>query len=137
MGWETDYVLEGLWTFGAPLNIWKMEIAATPPLSDPLSYDKLHLKIDDDASLWVRLMELVSSTGTLTRLNVVQVGSRDHYIESPRLYSLQRGYKSSDYPYETWPGATLGIAFDKTPANDASMAKLFRGYDSIYHRAQR
>ena len=134
MGWESDRVLEGVFQFGAPLNIWKMELDKDD--TGDLAYFRVHMLIDDNADLAARLRMKISSskTDTFQRLIIMESPKtrsiktdywKEHYVYDPWLYSLQTDYRPTHYPFGTWHGWTLGIAFYKTTANKSAVAHLF------------
>jgi hypothetical protein len=142
MGWDTEWQLEGFFYFGAPLNIWKFEVYEENVGYQPLPYHRIHMQIDDDPDLFNRLWAL-TQTGSLQyydRLIMMNTGANVQYkhefsYKKVWLYSLETQYRPSRWPYTPWKGYTLGIAFDKTPENDAVVARMSRfwwssGYES-------
>lgn len=140
MGWEANRVLEGIFQFGAPLNIWKMELYQEQ--NGDLGYSRVHMLIDDDADLAAKLKLKMSgaSLDEYPRLIIMESPAtrsvatdhwKEHYFYDAWLYSLQTDYRPSHYPFGIWKGWTLGIAFNKTAANRASTASLFGAYKSV------
>jgi hypothetical protein len=140
MSWEAERVLEGVFHFGAPVNIWEMELDKES--SDDLGYYCIHMLIDNDLELAGRLKMKMSSGsgGEFQRLIVMESPKTrsvhadnwiEHSLYGAWLYSLQTDYSPEYYPFGIWKGWTLGIAFNKTKANEAAVAKLFHGYHSI------
>lgn len=135
MSWEADRVLEGVFMFGGPINIWQMELYQER--NGDLGYYRIHMNIDDDEYLLSRLREKMKGEITYYPRLVIMESPRtrsvpaqywtESFIYKAWLYSLERGYRPTTYPYEPWPGWTLGIAADKTKANIASVSHLFRG----------
>ena len=134
MSWESDRVLEGIFHFGGPVNIWKMELDKGS--SDDIRHYCIRMLIDDDAELASRLkMKMLSGSGGEFQRLIVMEGPKtrsirtdnwiEHYLYSPWLYSLQTDYHSEYYPFGIWKGWTLGIAFNKTKANAAAVSHLF------------
>jgi len=135
MGWESQRVLEGIVQFGAPLNIWRIE----------LDYDRwqdrqyfvVNMQLDNDGDLAQRLMgKMKSEVGIYhyPRMTIMEGPGhrsitttvwREWVIEKPYLYSLQPDYSPSQYPYNVWKGWTLGIRFDKTKLNKSSVMGIF------------
>ena len=72
MGWESDRVLEGIFQFGAPLNIWKIELYSES--TGDLSYFRIHMLLDQDADLAGRLRMKMSgsSSGEFQRLIIME-----------------------------------------------------------------
>src|SRR5262245_51033657 len=133
MSWDTDYLLEGLTTFGAPLNIWKWEVYQQDPGYQPLDYHRIHFNLDNDAELFDKLMKKLRNGGNgihyYPRLIVMRKMTeerfgRDYVFYNAWMYSLEWSYLPSQYPYQHWKGPTLGIAFDKTQANVTSVNNL-------------
>lgn len=145
MGWEADRVLEGIFMWGAPLNIWEMELYHDR--WGDMGYYRIHMNLDDDPDLVERLkgkmkgpihyyQRLIIMEGPQTR-SVPVTTWREWYFYKVWLYSLQTDYRPSRYPYDPWPGFTLGIAFDKSKANDTSIGGLFGGYKRMRSRNKR
>jgi len=132
MSWDTDYLLEGLTTFGAPLNIWKWEVYQQDPGYQPLDYHRIHMNLDNDPDLFDTLMKKLRNGGTIhyyQRLIIMRkmaqnTPGRDYTFYNAWLYSLEWRYLPSQYPYQHWKGPTLGIAFEKTPPNVAAVKSL-------------
>lgn len=130
MAWDTDYQLEGLTMFGPMLNVWKWEVYQQDPGFQPLDYHRIHMKIDDNADLWDKLMGMFKTSGTMKyykRLIMMHLNidrPKQYCFYDAWLYSLEKNYRPSQYSYEPWPGATLGIAFDKTKVNVAAVTHL-------------
>jgi hypothetical protein len=132
MSWDTEYLLEGLTTFGAPLNIWEWEVYDQPTGYQPLDYHRLHMRMDNDPALFSTLMGKMKNGGSITyypRLIVMRVmkenrPGRDYCFYNAWLYSLETKYRRSTYPFPTWEGVILGIAFDKTKANIGVLKSL-------------
>jgi hypothetical protein len=139
MGWEADRVLEGIFQFGAPLNIWKIELYNES--NGDIGYFRVHMLLDDDADLVASLrMKMSSSSNEFQRLIVMESPAtrsvkteywREHYFYNAWLYSIQTDYKPSHYPFGSWKGWTLGIAFQKSAANRSAVANLFGAYSSM------
>ena len=131
MGWDTEWVLEGLFMFGAPLNIWKMEVYNER--GSGLSYHRIHMNLDDDPDLFTRLNNKIKAEKGIEnypRLILLDWKTQyphEYYAYKPWLYSLEMNYSPSRYPYDPWKGPTLGIAFDKTKANEHIIERL-RGF---------
>ena len=132
MGWESQRVLEGIFQFGAPLNIWKMELDLDRYGDRPKFV--IHMQIDDDESIANQLNQKIRSDQKWPRLIIMEgperrsistTNWREWIFYQPYLYSLQKAYSPSQYPYDVWKGWTLGIAFDKSAANKASVRGLF------------
>jgi hypothetical protein len=139
MGWEAERVLEGIFMWGEPLNIWEMELYNER--NGDLGYFRVHMNIDDDSYLADRLMaktkgpihyysRLIIMEGPKTR-SVPATHWTETFIYNAWIYSLQTDYSPSNYPHSVWPGWTLGIAADKTKANKASITNLFRVYKRL------
>ena len=140
MSWDSDRVLEGIFQFGAPLNIWKIELYKES--NGDLGYFRIHMLLDDDADLAGRLKMKISagSGGEFQRL-IIMEGPKtrsvqaehwiEHYFYDAWLYSLQTDYSPSYYPFSTWKGTTLGIGLHKTKANIAAVQRLFHNYRSM------
>jgi hypothetical protein len=130
MPWDTEYLLEGLTTFGAPLNIWEWEVYEQPTGYEPLDYHRIHMNLDNDPALRTTLMGKMKSNGSIfyyPRLIMMHLKTerpRDYCFYNAWLYSLQTKYRRSMYPFETWEGVVLGIAFEKTKANEGAVKRL-------------
>lgn len=136
MGWEADRVLEGIFQWGTPINIWEMELYQER--NGDLGYYRIHMNLDDSSYLIERLNQkikgpihyyprLIIMEGPKTR-SIATTDWREYFFYKPWIYSLQTDYSPSQYPYERWPGWTLGIAFDKTKENDTAVKNLFSAY---------
>src|SRR5438876_4477991 len=132
--WDGDYVLEGLFEFGAPVNIWQMELDYDR--SKDLTYKKIHMRIDDDFELFSRINGLFNAPNSwdMPRLIIMESPRRrsiktdywrEFYIYKVTLYSLQDHYRPTQYPYDPWQGFTLGISFPKSKENSATLQNLF------------
>lgn len=132
MAWDTDYQFEGLHTFGPMLNVWEWEVYQSPYGDNSLSYYRLHMNLDDNEDLFQRLM-LQATAGEsiryykrlyLLHLNIER--PKEYVIQNAWIYSIEKKYRPSQYPYSEWKGPTLGIGFDKTKANTASAKSIGR-----------
>jgi hypothetical protein len=140
MGWESGRVLEGIFQFGEPLNIWKIELY--DDRNGDLGYFRVHMQLDDDPHLVARLKMLMAGTssydfqrlilmeGPQTRSIKTDLWMK-HYFYKASLYSLQTDYQPSYFPFGPWKGWTLGIAFDKTKENVAAVSNVFGAYRSM------
>jgi hypothetical protein len=132
MAWDTDYIFEGLHMFGPPLNVWKWEIYQSPYGPESLSYYRLHLNIDDNEDLFQRLLhQTTDGSGIryyqrliMMHLNIPR--PKEFFFYKAWIYSIEKNYRPSQYPYTEWKGPTLGIAFDKTKANSTAVQNLGR-----------
>jgi hypothetical protein len=128
-------VLEGIFQFGAPINIWRMELDYDR--WDDRKYFVVHMQIDNDDYLFQRLMEKIRGEEGIYRYprllilegpahrSITTTDWRERVIEKPYLYSLVDKYMPSQYPYDMWLGYTLGIAFDKTKLNKGTVMDIF------------
>jgi hypothetical protein len=129
MAWDTEWVLEGMFMFGAPLNIWKMEVYRESG-GTPLSYYRIHMNLDNDPDLFTRLNNKIRAENRIERYpRLILIDWKTQYpheyrMYSPWLYSLESDYRPSKYPYDPWKGPTLGVAFDKTPDNKPVVERL-------------
>lgn len=130
MAWEANRVLEGVFLFGAPLNIWRMELDRDRYGGG--KYFHIHMQIDDDQNLSDRLMHRIrAETGIehFPRLIIMEKYGdfwREYVFYKPFIDSLQTNYRPTQYPLDQWKGWTLGIAFEKSAANKSSVLALFR-----------
>jgi hypothetical protein len=111
MGWEADRVLEGIFQFGAPINIWKMQLDKDS--SGDLGYYRIHMHLDNDAELASRLKMKMSSgpAGEFQRLIIMESPKTrsvqtnnwtEHYFYGAWLYSLQIDYQPDYFPFAIW-----------------------------------
>jgi len=131
MGWDTDWQLEGLFYFGAPLNIWKYEVFEQNVGYQPLPYHRVQMQIDDDADLFNRLWALTKTDSIKYYDGIILMNTgpnvqykHEYWLRKAWIYSLETGYRPSQWPYDPWNGYTIGVACDKTPENDAAVSRL-------------
>ena len=129
MGWEAQRGLEGIFEFGAPLNIWAIELDWDH--WNDRQYFVIHMQLDNDDNLGQRLMSKMKSEEGIykyPRMIIMEARSsawREWVIEGAYLYSLEKNYRPSQYPHNPWLGWTLGIRFDKTKLNKGSVMGIF------------
>jgi hypothetical protein len=143
MGWDTEWQIEGFFYFGAPLNIWKFEVYQEPTGYQPLGYHRIHMQIDDDPELFSRLMALTNTVSLryFDRLILMNTGAKvqyphEYWLKKAWIYSLETGYRPSQYPYDAWKGYTLGVACDNTPESNATVGRLPKSWGSYGYEAE-
>lgn len=121
MAWDTDTVLEGIFTFGGPLNVHRWQVDTGKFGQSTESYHVIHFQVDDDSFLEERLKEKMRGPiFYYPRLYVLRRSDADkgrwyekEIIYQGWLFSMQRGYKGSQPPFFEWPGLTIAIGCEK------------------------
>ena len=138
MSWESNIVLEGMFEFGAPLNVWRMQLERDR--YGDRQYFYVWAQLDDDPYIASRVMQVWNSHGEwayegkglkrFPRLIVMErpISEWHEYVfYGPWLHGVatNSSYRPGMYPYDNWKGLTLGIAFEKSKANQTSVNTLF------------
>jgi hypothetical protein len=129
MARRLDWVLDGIFLFGAPLTLY--ELLITREWGDR-DHHLLEMAIDDDPFLWTRLMERIRGENKFEKLYLFEwrdpgdesvIRPKSLTLWQPRMYSLVKFTRTHE-------GPVLGIAFPKTGPNNAAIEVLRgRGYD--------
>ena len=138
MSWESNIVLEGIFEFGAPLNVWRIQLE-----SDRHS-DRQHFyvwaQLDDNSYIETRLFQVWKAhcewayegkgLKRFPRLIVMEKPIsewHEYVLYGPWLHGVatNSSYRPGQYPYENWNGLTLGIAFEKSKANQTAVNGFF------------
>lgn len=134
MSWESNTVLEGIFDFGAPLNIWEAQLTGGGRLANGQGVSHIDMQIDDDDYLANRLDQKIRSEEGIhyyPRLIIMQKRSspqdiwKEWVFLRPWLHGVHRGHQMSGYPWTKWDGWTLGICFANTEANTNAALSLF------------
>ena len=135
MGLDTNWVLEGIASIDAPLNVWNIEVYREQS-GTPLSYYRLHIEIDDDPNLWKLLNDKLH--GPVEHFDKLILFERRrkspgdaahphvYAFRQPWLYSLERNFTNSINTARSWKKPVLGIAFEKSALHTAAVAGLMR-----------
>lgn len=139
MSWESNTVLEGIFEFGAPLNIWRAQLVRGGKEPSGLEFSHVHMQIDNDEYLAARLDQKIKAVYVqaydageplyyFPRLIIMRRAIqnwKEWVFVKPWLHGVYRNYKMTGYPYDTWDGWTLGFCFDNTAANRTAALDLF------------
>lgn len=135
MSWESNTVLEGIFDFGGPINIWQAQIWSGGQMADGQGVSHVNMQIDDNDDLANRIDQKIRSEEGIyyfPRLIFMQnrsTGSgywKEWVFSRPWLHGLHRDHKMSGYPWDVWKGWTLGICFVNSAANTNAALSLFR-----------
>ena len=120
MAWDAEYALEGIFLFGAPLNIHRYEIDSGQFGQSTDTTHIAHFLLDDDDNIKSRL--ITKMRGPIEYFPVLYLLGRTHLSEQyPEwkqeklfykawLFSLERNHRGVAYTTAPWgPGPTLGI----------------------------
>jgi hypothetical protein len=130
MATKTDWVLDGIFLFGAPITIYDLLI--TREWGDQITYHLLEMAIDEDPYLWTRLWEKIHGKNRYEKLYLFEwrepgdtnvIRPKSLTLWDPWMYSLVKFTR-------THQGPVLGIAVPKNAPNDAAIDVLRgKGYD--------
>jgi hypothetical protein len=124
MAWDAEYALEGIFLFGAPLNVDRYELDSGQFGQSTETYHVAHFLLDNDDNIKSRL--ITKMRGPSGYFPVLYLLRRSHlseqYPEWVReelfykawLFSLEPDHRDVTYTLAPWgPGWTLGIGCHK------------------------